>query len=836
MDLDGAVWSDETVSMNTLICGPNSLLAWLEGRLGLRRPAISDAERLFAYRKKVELADSEWCRSSFKLDPIGTTKKLLAWRDELVMAGWDGKIVSNASQRLQSLAAIEQAQTEDTFPGGIGDRIKAVLSAMQQGIFQGELVLDTPKAFLPELWKQVVVKLHECGMTVSEKEMPPAPQNQRIVVEGSDEMVLAKELVRYLFAGTCEENRKVAVIAEGSTTLLDRALHQFGFGAIGHSEKSSRRPILQLIPLWLELLWKPFNPRTFLELLSLPVLPFSHFLARKLSKAVSNQPGIGGNEWDDAWKNEKNEKEEETCKWKDFLETDCFQAEKKVTGEKVVEWCSKLAGVLGRKAATDGAESEVKEIRLALSDLKILQNILVPKEEYDKGSLARIVDLVLGEGNTAPGVQAEVTPFVVFSSPAAVSRPFDTILWWNFTSHGMQKDTEWSMEEKNAIPGLALNHAQATVTSWHRALNYATRHLIAFTPHRIAGDEAFQHSLADEFTFKDPKKPEMPYDAEKITPEKLVNGQGEWHLAGRSLELEKITPEPFQTQHMISPEIAKDIQPRSLSYSQLSTFLGCPFQWFLKKCLNLEKAPIESIATGNRMLGNLTHKVVETLFDEQKEWMPEEAYKQAGKLFDDLVPKMAAELLQPSSTLDKKRYKETLQKAIQHLVTEINARGLKVVETEKNIEGLKFQEDIPFSGRIDIYLEDAQKQPYVIDLKWSSSIEYDLYRNKAPKDTPPPTVSNNDKKRKALQLATYAWQLKPEDLAVKCAFYLFPKSELKEGYFAKSGSDWNELWDEAKNLWKKKMAEMHEGNLECAANNDICKYCDFNVICGREEN
>ena len=93
--------------------------------------------------------------------------------------------------------------------------------------------------------------------------------------------------------------------------------------------------------------------------------------------------------------------------------------------------------------------------------------------------------------------------------------------------------------------------------------------------------------------------------------------------------------------------------------------------------------------------------------------------------------------------------------------------------------------------------------------------------------------------QRALQLAAYAWQLRPEDFKVECAFYLFPKYE----FYQTRGEDWSSIWKQATDLWKKRMDALHGGLLERGDPEDKdqlvkpeCDYCEYRPICGREVN
>ena len=124
MGLDGVRWSRDTASVGSIVCGPHKLIEILETHLGLTSASIDAPERINQYKAKIEAADCEWCRASFKLDPWGTTKHLMSLRDQLVEFGWNSSI--DGSRRFDAFGKIEE--TDLPLAPEFGDRVAAVMS------------------------------------------------------------------------------------------------------------------------------------------------------------------------------------------------------------------------------------------------------------------------------------------------------------------------------------------------------------------------------------------------------------------------------------------------------------------------------------------------------------------------------------------------------------------------------------------------------------------------------------------------------------------------------------------------------------------------------------
>ncbi len=93
LDLDGYQYLQLRDRFNESICGPQGFLRILELRLGLASKPASAAGRIVQFRKFLQKAASikpRFYTASFAKDPLAVAETLLRWRDELVLAGWDG--------------------------------------------------------------------------------------------------------------------------------------------------------------------------------------------------------------------------------------------------------------------------------------------------------------------------------------------------------------------------------------------------------------------------------------------------------------------------------------------------------------------------------------------------------------------------------------------------------------------------------------------------------------------------------------------------------------------------------------------------------------------------
>jgi len=90
--LDARQGPSPTNLFNTPVVGRLGFLSLLETYLGLSAPEASAAKRVAVYCGLLLAHDnnSRFYSESLNTDSIGTAARLLAWRDEWRLGGWDG--------------------------------------------------------------------------------------------------------------------------------------------------------------------------------------------------------------------------------------------------------------------------------------------------------------------------------------------------------------------------------------------------------------------------------------------------------------------------------------------------------------------------------------------------------------------------------------------------------------------------------------------------------------------------------------------------------------------------------------------------------------------------
>jgi ATP-dependent helicase/nuclease subunit B len=176
LDLDGYQDLQPRDRFNESICGPHGFLGLLELRLGLPSKAPSSSSRIVQYREFLQRAASMRSRfytAWFAKDPLAVAETLLRWRDELVLAGWDGSADPADTSRIRDLAEVERLAGPDLLPG-FGDRVRKALTELDRRDPKfGTIEVLENRDSLPLLLRRVFGKLGASFRSVSAETLKP---------------------------------------------------------------------------------------------------------------------------------------------------------------------------------------------------------------------------------------------------------------------------------------------------------------------------------------------------------------------------------------------------------------------------------------------------------------------------------------------------------------------------------------------------------------------------------------------------------------------------------------------------------------------------------------
>ncbi len=751
------------------VVGPRGLLDILETQLGLTGPSKAEAVRIAAYSTKLANAltrrPSAFFARSFEKDSWSTAERLLRWRDDLMLAGWNGAPVG--AGRIDDLAAAEDAN----LPLGFADRFVAVARALRAkpALDIAKIEVIDPPASLPSHISDLLGTLRACGVALDQISVrqPAATKNDLAVVgqylltqgrgqaqqdlpelkgDGSfaivraDTALMAGEAVAEWLAAGGENAlaHTVVICASGDTALLDSALRARGLPALGQSAASQWRGALQVLPLAFAIAWKPFDPKPLMELLLLGRSPIGRSAARKLAFALSEEPGTGAAAWDAAWT------------WIEAKERE--RAKDDPGAAKIVAarldhwraWCN--GGLYDRKAGIPVAEANRIADRVAQWATRPTDEDNDPLLRFVAGAaralseaidvlgveilpallIERMIGQVLAEGAANPTHIATAGGLRCVGHPGAIWGSAKRIVWWNFVGPGEKVAAPadpWSVAELEALTRAGCTLDTARTAAQRISHDYAnvvlrtTDTLMLVRPVLSDGEETTAHPLAHQLVplFKHSSK-KADWSAETLLR------KPECKFAGRTIVRRpadtRALPAPVAVWALPAAVIAA-VRDRQESATGLEGLVDCQLRWILERVLHLSRGRFAEIPENNRLLGTLAHEIAAKLFEPGK--VPDDARisTDAGRLFDTLVGAIAAPLQQPENVGDFVRARSHIPGSLAHLAALLRKRKLTVVGTELDRE--RVFDGVNLGGRLDMLVKDREGSLAVIDLKWSRS-------------------------------------------------------------------------------------------------------------------
>ena len=914
---DGAEWTNAPADAGSLRTGPHGLLQLLESRLGLGVPQVHPAQRIEAWMRRMEAIDAPgmWFHESFEADRWSTAATLLGFRAELVEAGWRPGIAEDTSPRLQALSRIE-ALSEPEVPPGSADRMRAIFAEVEALSSEIELdeiadeILDTPaikvidnRDHFSPAWRELLTTLERCGVRLyfagdeGDRTSPPGPPSDidYYLLTADDEWEAAETIATWLAAGDdaaqlgadaghastyetdatsrdrqgapSSANTSVTLLCGSESTVLDAALGERGLPRVGRGSSSRWRGALQLLPLFLENVWKPVDVARLAELLSLEYGPIPRAAANNLLHALTQEPGVGGRKWSEALEKiaEKLGKEK-AQEFDRLLSSERFDPEDGVPGEVVAKRCRIIADRLAPRMEHDPTAA------VAVGHAQVLEGLCQDGDRIPRNMLERMMDTIIGGGAADFDSQQEASAWRVASDPGEIVDACETVIWWNFTDAGSPRTARWSTTEREALSerGVHLPLAETAhfreAASWQRPAAAARSRLIMVYPKRLHGEEAPAHPNLDELkaAAKDSAADDQSNTSGDRGAEQNINLRyenadtlfrgPEFAFAGRTTSLEAATPheKPDADGRYRIAANAID-RPTKLSYSSMNELLGCPMKWILSNRAKLQASGAADIPHGNQMIGTLCHRIVELLFRDSPPGAVN-VEQQAVELFDDLVGSMASELLLPGRELERRRARAAVGLAVRRLAESLERNGLTVETTEDFLE--VDVNGVALRGPADLIARDRSGQAFIIDLKWSGSSRY--HREEI-------------ERGEALQLAVYAWMVRRRESAgdddrqhahAGAAYFMLAQGELlsKSANLAEAaieaGGDEENIFDRAWTSWEMRLSHLNGGTVEATgvtqADRDAdelrqewrdsgglyreppCRFCDYGWLCGLE--
>jgi len=789
------------------LLGPQSFLRTLENHLGLSGYR-NDIEylRVEQFRQKLshylEVDETAFFKAAFHADQFATAADLLNRRDELLNAGWDFSVKPNMPSRLQVLAALEQSQPALSM--GIADRIQQV-----QGVIANdgmvipfeEIQHVEPWSLLSAAFQKLFSTLRGKGIHIEQVpsaepgvstsnlhqlqrllSQPDSTQNTFQLDPGDDSLIILKAKrdsdLAILVAELVKRNAPLqpTLLVPDQSQTLDNAFIHTGLPGLGIKAASLGRPPLQLLKLATSFLWAPLNPFEVLEFVSLSVQPIERELAYRIGRQIAQYPGIRSDGWnqmigqyfrslDDQLGRGFSEQEIEEIKanyrfWFERRRYDPAGLAPKVEMVQIFDFLHRWA----RKLYDDSGEGNVPILVLSAYAQQIKELLeAIPEQQLSKLELERLVRTIY-QPTPIEFNKKQFQSLAVVHHPHAFWGDSQQTLWWNFAeqepdyffSRWYQDELKFLEQEACLISGPAQKNEEL---NWRRlqAVLRTKDQLILVCPEMVEGKEMHPHPLLSYMETALQGLNAVSFNVDLPTERDRLQ---QFFDPPQTLA---VASQPLgQAKAFIEVDVAQKLTTRpEETITSLETLLYYPYQWVFKYLLKLHKSPILSVVKEQTLQGNLAHRLIEFLLQEEEvlNWNKEQVYEWIAEQAADLFEKEGSVFLMYGKEPLRVGFIKKMQFSAWSLIDLIRNNDWEIQAIEGSLEG-DFG-SLSLKGRSDLILSRG-KEFSILDLKWRGA-----HRRR-----------EMLKNQEDLQLILYAHLLNPNIAGIHTAYYILEKGEL----------------------------------------------------------
>lgn len=727
---------------NAPVVGRLGLLGLLELHLGLAGPQVARSQRVAAYLGHLRRVDDgqRFYSRSLEADEMGVASKLLGWRDEWLLHGWNGNATADAPGRVLDMAATEAA-ARGRIPLGEAERLQQVHDTLEsRDVAFGEVQLVDEWQRLPKAWRSVLTRLpvrntcdavpmafdksstlgllQEAALTSSDTGIVGAIENAHddgsVVVYRGESVDTA---LHWLAARRASAAADQLLICEREGTALDDVLRANGVAACGFDQYSAFRPALQSVGLALELLWKPVDVHRVIEFLTHPYGPFRRKARWRLAVAYVEQPGFGGSAWEAAKSDiaKLNDGAELLAQVAYWFEGQHWTRDEGAPLEAVSARVERVARSL---RVLMGAPRD--DVLAVAGAIKQADALLAALEELKAQGTERLgprhVEQLLGQATVAGASNPYAEPEVgcwrsTTRSASTALEPAEEVVWWMPSRPSLPAPYPWSAAEIHALgqsgvelrdPSLEL---RALAGDWLRPLLAAQKRFILVLP--SSADE--EHPIWQLVKRLLPLLPLRQIANEIATDERKV----------------AVPDKPFPSvQRYLDIRSAMTSRRERQSYTSLSDLFDNPAVAVLKDAAALRGATLMAVQGERKLLGTLAHRLVENLFAENGVlgWDATKVRAWFDGHADSLIEAEGAPLLMLGFGVALHRFKATVREGAVALLGHLQVAGVVNVKTEVEFQGTLL--GVPVIGKVDLLVELPSSRFAALDLKWSSEGRY----------------------------------------------------------------------------------------------------------------
>lgn len=866
-------------TLNEIRGGPETLLRWLETQLGLPTVENHRASCVTEYASALDSITDSVISKSMANDRWATASELLSRRDELQLSGWDQAELDGLPDVVREMARAVNGR-RFVFPS-VSERISRVADALEDGqqLPDHVCILADGADRWPKRWQAVLSRLN----LETFADVPPAAADgtalryaQSVVRGGKESKVEPDPSLRYIqtlsqtaavefVAATLAHKRdqveRTVILCEDDQLAmqLDACLQRYGLPTMGASACSPAHPVLQVLPLSLALCWQPVDPQCLLDFLTLPVGPIPRRAATALANALTVEPGLGSSEWQASLEELCSTENDPEGKLRQRLEEWLFchrvNQNSTISTKLVRDRCASVSQWATGLAIVMEGEDEpqvllIHALRVAAGQATLLGELAQSQgSELSEPQLSRLVEEALSTGVEAVGaIEAAGGPIRVRSLSEIVD-PCYRVIWLGLGT-GDASACRWSTDQLAALRtrGIEVDDGTNSLTSLRtaeaRGLCLVENSLLAILLPQDMEKRWHPVWLAVRTVLVTEALEQTPV-LENLIEHSLVSSLDPFTFATESIEVEP--PQSVRQVWSVDPALLSDRD--TVSATELEDRLACPLKWVLRHRANLRPSSIAQLPNDYRLKGSFCHKILEYAFNDGGELPPvEEAVARVERLFDERLELDAAPLAQSDKYRERQSLRRELAHATRVLISTLASGGYRVKGIEVDVQGEAFGK--PLAGSIDCLIEHVDGNEGIIDFKYGGK-KYERM------------IADG----KAVQLATYAYSRSIATGRFPAVAYLVLANGL---LFTPSGGPINgdgsrtvvdgpgirAVWEQfqaaitdaeawlttngqiparplqGSDEWPAGATIVLETNLKANDVQSVCKYCDYQHLCG----
>jgi hypothetical protein len=745
----------------TVVGGPNDLLVWMESQLGLHAP--SDAsQRLAAFCAASSAAitgstSSLAIAASFRQHPYAVATRLLEHRDSYLMAlplgagapavpcietaGLAAAQAASLPTLIREYAAVmaaASASQREAIATAEPDRLALVFAALEDGQRLPPCTIticDDPTEW-PGRWRSLLCFIQSLQPTciVHWSPLPPGPQAKagtslhtvQLAIDPSfasptvppiseddslrtvrcASMAVASHAVAAALENLSPmELAGAVIVCEDDTTaaLIDAQLHAFGKPTMGATMAAHGSEIHALLPLLIEAVAAPADPRRIKELLSLPDSPIPSDARWSLRKALDDLPAVGSPKWEAVLQDIATKVPNGPAyvaaiqDWIPVPAADATAAGRFDTAHarkaviRLADWAMKRAQGIRSGVETklmEGLPTTIESAELELDDsrrshyqslhavCKTLDLLIAARPASGPISRTELVQLLETASQAPPAVQLHPEgtggPRRVRSF-AEIDSFLDELprVIWIGTNTAPAGRCHWSQHDVDGLRqlhGIDLDGPSQQLGAKRRAERSGLRHisgslLVVSYPNQSSENRPhpFWVTIAEMLRAGMASETEAPYELALLDAARPPVTITPWSV---SQTVTPIAPALQPVQQLSLPSHIQVTPRTKVSQSELLKLLACPLAWTLDYAGKIKDQPDAGLKNDSALKGSAAEQVLREVFEPTPPANATDALAKLTTVLRDRLPFIHAGLCQPTAVVERRDFESILQKAM----------------------------------------------------------------------------------------------------------------------------------------------------------------------------